>query len=77
MALIAGVQAPHGRVMGHAGATVRAGEKSAKAKVKALEDAGVVIVNHPSKFGEGMKNLLSIGKTISGVSLPLETHVTI
>lgn len=59
MALIAGVQAPAGRVMGHAGATIRAGERSAKAKVKALEEAGVTIVNHPSKFGDGMRKLLN------------------
>lgn len=58
MALIAGVQAPSGRVMGHAGAFVGAGEKKAAGKVRALEDAGVVITNHPSKFGDGMKRLL-------------------
>ena len=58
MALIAGVQAPASRVMGHAGALVRAGERSAKAKIKLLEDAGVTMVHHPSNFGQGMKNLL-------------------
>ena len=58
MALIAGVQAPAGRIMGHAGALVRAGERPAKAKVKLLEDAGVTMVHHPSNFGEGMKGLL-------------------
>lgn len=59
MALIAGIQAPQGRTMGHTGAFVGAGEKNAKSKVQALEDAGVVITNHPSKFGEGMKRLLT------------------
>jgi hypothetical protein len=59
MALVAGVQAPLGRVMGHAGAFVGAGERSAKSKVKVLEDSGVTIVNHPSQFGEGMKRLLN------------------
>ena len=58
MALIAGVQAPSGRVMGHAGAIIRAGEMSAMSKVRALEEAGVNIVNHPSRFGEGMRQLL-------------------
>lgn len=58
MALIAGIQAPPGRVMGHAGAFIGAGEKKAIGKVTALEDAGVVITNHPSKFGEEMKRLL-------------------
>lgn len=59
MALVAGIQAPSGRVMGHAGAFVDAGEKKAAGKVRALEDAGVVTTNHPSKFGEGMQRLLS------------------
>lgn len=58
MALIAGVQAPSGRVMGHAGAFVGGGEKKAACKVRALEDAGVVTTSHPSKFGEGMKQIL-------------------
>lgn len=58
MALIAGIRAPPGRIMGHAGALVSAGEKNALSKVRALEDAGVVITNHPSKFGDGMKQLL-------------------
>ena len=60
MALVAGIQAPPGRVMGHAGAFVDAGEKKAAGKVRALEDAGVVTTNHPSKFGEEMKRLLGI-----------------
>ena len=75
MALIAGVQSPRSRVMGHAGALVRAGEKSANAKVQALTNAGVIMVNHPSKFGEGMKHLLnghqntSIVRSLSKISL--------
>lgn len=59
MALIAGIRAPAGRVMGHAGAFVGAGERKALGKVRALEDAGVVITNHPSKFGKEMKQLLA------------------
>lgn len=59
MALVAGVQAPQGKVMGHAGAFVGANEKNAMSKVRALEDAGVVITNHPSKFGNGIKKLLA------------------
>ena len=61
MALVAGVQAPQGRVMGHAGAFVGVGEKNAISKVRALEDVGVVITNHPSKFGHGIKELLANG----------------
>ena len=61
MALVAGVQAPQGRVMGHAGAFVGVNERNAMSKVRALEDAGVVITNHPSKFGSGIKKLLANG----------------
>ena len=61
MALIAGVQAPSGTVMGHAGAYVAAGEKTARAKVRALEKAGAVVTNHPSKFGAVMKQLVQPG----------------
>ena len=59
MALVAGIQAPPGRIMGHAGAFVGAGEKNAVSKIRALEDAGVIITNHPSKFGDDMKKLLA------------------
>lgn len=45
--------------MGHAGAWAAPGEPSADDKTKALERAGVVMVNHPERFGEGMKTLLS------------------
>ncbi|RAH48191.1 putative succinyl-CoA synthetase subunit alpha [Aspergillus brunneoviolaceus CBS 621.78] len=58
MALVGGQHAPAGRVMGHAGAWTAPGEPDAKAKYQALESAGAVMVNHPEKFGEGMKTLL-------------------
>ena len=58
VALIAGVQAPSGRVLGHAGAHVGAGEKDARAKIRNLRDAGAVMVNHPEKFEKTMKQLL-------------------
>ncbi|KAE8376303.1 succinyl-CoA synthetase-like protein [Aspergillus bertholletiae] len=59
MALVGGLHAPQGRVMGHAGAWTAIGEPDAHAKYQALERAGAVMVNHPEKFGEGMKALLS------------------
>lgn len=48
-----------GKVMGHAGAWAAPGDPSAKEKWQALENAGVVMVNHPGKFGKTMKMLLS------------------
>ncbi|TQB68111.1 hypothetical protein MPDQ_004016 [Monascus purpureus] len=59
MALVAGMQAPRGRVMGHAGAWAAPGEPDARKKYKALESAGAVMVHHPENFGEKMKGLLS------------------
>lgn len=58
MALVGGLEAPPGRVMGHAGAWAAPGESNAETKYKALERAGAVMVNHPEKFGNGMKTLL-------------------
>ncbi|KAJ9212379.1 hypothetical protein DTO166G4_6010 [Paecilomyces variotii] len=59
MALVGGMEAPPGRIMGHAGAWAAPGEPDARAKYKALQNAGAVLVNHPEKFGEGMRDLLS------------------
>ena len=61
MALIGGLQAVPGRVMGHDGAFAAPGEGDAQSKVRALVRAGVVMTNHPSKFGDTMKSLLSQG----------------
>ncbi|KAG0649569.1 Succinate-ligase, partial [Hyphodiscus hymeniophilus] len=65
-ALIGGVNAAPGRVMGHAGAFILPGEPDALTKSKALEDVGVIMVNHPAKFGDAMKNLL--GNSVRGSS---------
>lgn len=55
--------------MGHAGAFTLPGEPDAMTKVKALEDAGVFIVNHPAKLGDAMKVLLGkTGRANSGAS---------
>ncbi|KAM7190634.1 Succinyl-CoA synthetase-like protein [Naviculisporaceae sp. PSN 640] len=56
--LIAGRCEAPGRIMGHAGAFTSIGEPDAAAKIAALEDAGVVMVNHPSKFGHVLKRRL-------------------
>src|SRR5438046_7063002 len=62
MALVGGLQAAPGRIMGHAGAFAAPGESDAQTKIRAFEDAGVTVVNHPSKFGEGMESLFAAAK---------------
>ncbi|KAF2083577.1 succinyl-CoA ligase-like protein subunit alpha [Saccharata proteae CBS 121410] len=58
-ALIGGKCAKPGYVMGHAGAWQASGENNADQKYKILQDAGAVMVDHPSRFGNVMKGLLT------------------
>ncbi|KAH8164844.1 hypothetical protein CIB48_g3407 [Xylaria polymorpha] len=57
-AIIGGIKAVPGRIMGHAGAFTLPGEPSAQDKVAALQAAGCAIVNHPARFGPVLKSML-------------------
>jgi succinyl-CoA synthetase alpha subunit len=52
---IAGVTAPAGKRMGHAGAIISGGKGTAKEKFAALEAAGVYTVQSPAEIGQGVK----------------------
>jgi succinyl-CoA synthetase alpha subunit len=57
-AYIAGVTAPAGKKMGHAGAIVSGGKGTAQAKMEALEAAGVKVGNNPTEAGELMVDIV-------------------
>jgi malate-CoA ligase subunit alpha len=58
VAYVAGLTAPKGRTMGHAGAIISAFGESASEKVEILSAAGVTVAEHPSAIGETIAGIM-------------------
>ena len=57
---IAGITAPPGRRMGHAGAIISGGKGGASDKINTMTDAGIIIAESPAEMGITLKNKLGL-----------------
>ena len=58
VAYVAGVTAPAGKKMGHAGAIISGSKGTAQAKMEALREAGAVVLDDPTQIGRAMADAL-------------------
>ena len=55
---IAGVTAPPGKRMGHAGAIISGGKDTARSKLAVMEECGFTVTRNPSEMGRLLKSLV-------------------
>jgi malate-CoA ligase subunit alpha len=65
---VAGLSAPKGRRMGHAGAIIRAFGESAAEKVEIMREAGITVASSPAELGSTIASVL--GATSKRVAVP-------
>jgi succinyl-CoA synthetase alpha subunit len=58
-AFVAGVTAPPGKRMGHAGAIITGGKGRAEEKIRVLSECGVAVSPSPTRMGSTMLELMS------------------
>jgi succinyl-CoA synthetase alpha subunit len=55
---IAGLTAPRGRRMGHAGAVISGGKGTAQEKLAVMEECGIKVTRNPAEMGKLLKSVL-------------------